>query len=269
MYSYTNQSLFIFTEFKYRCFYLLYSIFMLIIYFLYYFNTFLVIFLKPIEYLNLDINLSFFISFLVNYFTLDVSDFNNFDVLNSIYKNEHFVSYYDFFPTFEIAIKNNLNSYFYILSYFIILLSAPIMIYQIYLFLLPALYQYEKKKLFIFIWFFITWIFLFIEYFNSFFCFLYLLLTWNIFHEYYHYEFDVEFDFENYSKFLFFSVMLSYINLCYLFFLSFLWERKNELIYIYILFNLYMYIFIFNFLFFNFMLYFFIYLNYMKLYIYI
>jgi hypothetical protein len=176
MYSYTNQSLFIFTELKYRCYYIIYSLFMLMIYLSYYFNIFLVIFLKPIEYLNLDTNLSFFISFLMNLFTLDVYDLEICEEQKIISTND-LVSHYDFYPTFEISMKNNFNIYFYILLYFILLLATPILIYQIYIFFLPALYKYEKNFFFFFLFFFLTFTYLFIEYVNNFFCFIYLLFT--------------------------------------------------------------------------------------------
>lgn len=211
MFSFTNYSLFFLTEIKYRIFYILFSTSLILVYSIVYLNLFLILLLKPLEYLNLDLNLHSLSIFLFDNLLYDFYESDNLNNKIFTYKNGS-LNFFDYFPVFEININNNSLLYFYLILYILILFIIPIFIYHIYVFILPGLFLYElcsiKKKIF----FFYIIFYFYIKYFNSFFIYIILCLTYNNFYEYYNYEFDIEFDFLYYIKVHVKLILLFYIN---------------------------------------------------------
>lgn len=115
MYNYTNFTVFFITEFKYRIFYISLNFIVIITYCLYNINSFLLFFLKPLEYLNLDLDYGSYISII--FFLLDHlnSIDNQLHLLDNIenISVDNFYAKFDYFPCFEINSKSGSVLYFF------------------------------------------------------------------------------------------------------------------------------------------------------------
>ena len=202
MFSFTNYSIFYITEFKYRFFYIFLNFIIISIYTLYYFNFLILLILKPVDFFAFDFNFVSLVHFLC--FHLGYSFYDSYDLNTDLIVSDSFQEMihmaHDYYPVFEININSNTFLYLYIFEYFIFLFLFPILLYQIYLFLLPGLYLNEvlllKKKYMLFLFLFI----IFIKYISNVLISLYFFFTFNNYYEFYNYEFDIEFNFIYFIK---------------------------------------------------------------------
>ena len=251
MFSFTNYSVFYITELKYRLFYIFLNFSIIGAYTIYYFNFFILLLLKPIDFFIFDFHFSSLIHFIGFNLGFNFYDNNNLntDLIVSDSFREMVDMTYDYYPIFEVNINSNTSLYLYIFQYFIFIFIFPILFYQIYLFFLPGLYVYEvswlkKKYVFFFFLFFI-----FTKYINNFLISLYFFFTFNNYYEFYNYEFDIEFNFLSFIKWHLLILFLFYINTIFFLFFS---NKKNDFLKILlILINFYLtpFFFIFFFIF--------------------
>ncbi len=223
--------------------------------------------LKPIEVFNFDFNfnlISYFIHFSL---LLNVYDFLDVDLIYSNTSKYSNLLFYDNYSILEINIQNNSFFYLYTLFYLFLLFYLPIIYYQVYLLLLPSLYQFEINKLRANIYIFYTSFFLYIKYINFKLITLYLFSTFNNYYEYHFFEFDIEFDFIYYLKTYFIFLYLYYFNFIFLSILFFSVKNKQLIKFIIVLINCLFFpviIFIFSFIFIYFYYYLVLVLNFFR-----
>jgi hypothetical protein len=153
MYNYTNYTIFFLTELKYRFVYMLINSFIIMAYCIYNINIFLLYFLKPLEYINVDLDFGSYTSilfFLLN--DIHLTDLNLIDYIDLELSLDSQYLKYDYYPSFEINSKSAQTLYIFLIEYYILLYGVPILIYQSYLFFSPGIFLFEnsniKKKLF-------------------------------------------------------------------------------------------------------------------------
>ena len=239
MYNYTNYTLFFITELKYRFFYILLNFIVIIIYCIVFINDFLLYLLKPLEYSNFDLEYGSFSTIL--FFLL-----NNWNDMDVISINEITIKFfdstytkYDYFPSLEINSKSGTTLYICLIEYYLLLYGIPIIMYQFYLFLYPGFFYYENSQMrtkIILIFLIINLIY---KYFHWWLILLFLIYSFNTYHEFFHYEFDIEFDVISFIKYNVLILFLSYVNI--LFILVNIHKLYNSYLckYTYIIFNLY------------------------------
>lgn len=250
MYNYTNYTLFSITELKYRLFHIFINSFIIMAYCIYNINFFLLYFLKPLEYMNIDLDFGSYTSIL--FFLLNHINLTDSNLIHHAY-SEYFsldsqYSKYDYYPSFEINSESGQVLYLFLIEYYMLLYGVPIFIYQLYLFLSPGIFFFEnsniKKKLF-FMFFIIH---VFYKYFNWWLILLYSTTSFNTYHEFYQYEFDIEFDIISFLKLNLLLLLISYINIIYLL-INIRYVDSIGMKSIYIIYNIYIYNFFFLFLF--------------------
>lgn len=231
MFNITHYSLFFMKEAYFRINYFIISFIIISIYSLFFFNEYILQILYPIRLLNIDLNNSILHDWILRHLYSNVLDhYNTFSTINN-----NLV--YDCYPIFEINIINNNILYIYIYIYIIILSLLPILLYHIYLFVLPGLYNYEleniRKLLFLFIIIYI----IYCKYIHIIFIVIIMSITYNNYYELYEYEFDIEFNFVEYISDNIKLMLLFYINIIVLLFSIY---STNIYKYIYITTNLFM-----------------------------
>lgn len=211
MFSFTAYSIYYLTEIRYRTFYIFLNCFIINLYTFFYFNFFVMYLLKPLEYINIDLNTTVLAEYLQK--TVDFIFFNEvvFTTVNNFRP-------FDFIPLLEININTNTSLYFYIFIYLFFIFTFPVILYQLYLFILPGLFFFEyvslKKK----IYFYILNLYFFFKFIIPYMIYFIFFLTFNNYYEFYNFEFDIEFNFSYYILTHIKILLLSYLTLIGFFF---------------------------------------------------
>ena len=112
MFSFTHYSLYYITELRYRIYYIFLNLSIISIYTFIYFNFFVVYFLKPLEYIHLDINHQMLLTYLSKY----ISNFFKNEIIY-FYLNDSVIRPFDYFPIIEININTNTSVFIYLFIY--------------------------------------------------------------------------------------------------------------------------------------------------------
>jgi Sec-independent protein secretion pathway component TatC len=214
MHNITNYSVFYIIELKVRLFYFFLSLFINSVYTIVYLTDFLVQFLQPLEYLNMDLNMDSLCNFLL--FTLTAN--LNFDapLLSSTIVNE---VVFDYYPVFEINMTNNNSLYIGFFIYLNIIYVVPILFYHVYLFITPGLYKYEYKYITRLLCGYFCICVFYIYKVHNILVILVLYITYNNFYEFYNYEFDIDFNLIDYISTNINLILLYHVNIVLLFIL--------------------------------------------------
>lgn len=195
MFLFTSYSVFFITEIRYRLYFILISFFLLFLYIGTFLNYFLIDVLEPIEYMNLDWSTSFMYKYLfefIKYINTDIFlSVKHVIVLNTYHVTNNVSDHY---PVFEVNISQNSYLYFYLLCYLSASFMLPMLMYHIYLFLVPGLFLYELRTAQIRIFQFMFFYFFFIFFIKKIILIFFLNVTYNNYYEFLNYEFDFVFD---------------------------------------------------------------------------
>lgn len=137
-------------------------------------------------------------------------------MISLIFSSDHLLNdkiKFDYYPIVEINLNKNTFLYFYLFKYMVIFFLPPFLVYHIFLFFLPGLYKYEMYFFIKYICVYIFFFFILDKFIHFFFIYIYLSLTFNIYHELYCYEIDVEFNISDFLDFMSILILLSYSNL--------------------------------------------------------
>ena len=208
----TNYSVYFLIELKNRMLYLLVSFLLNGVYILLYINDYLVHFLRPIEYLNLDFTLDMLCNYIISHMRDGIHDSEIVtpfqEVTSSVISNSEF----DYYPVFEINVSDNSSIYVGFFLYLNLIYMVPLLIYHSYLFVLPGIYKHEYLFFSRCIALFYTSCYIYITSVHSLIICISVYVTYNNYYEFFNYEFDIDFNLLQYIDMNIQFLLLFYVN---------------------------------------------------------